>query len=162
MAVHSSLTGADLHESKGVDSAGANTVYVANGAGSGAWVKLPASAVDGTVKNLNQSTEVFHFPDIGTSGSRYKVMAKACMLTKIWVTPQANMATTATVLTIRNDAGTSMGTITIPSTGTAGAVYSLTPVSNNTFVAGSKLQIDSDGGTSTSPDTTFTLELTWT
>lgn len=34
---HSTLTGADLHEPKGVASAASNTVYVANGAGSGNW-----------------------------------------------------------------------------------------------------------------------------
>jgi len=34
---HSTLTGADLHEPKGISTAGVNTVYVANGAGSGTW-----------------------------------------------------------------------------------------------------------------------------
>lgn len=35
--VHSTLTGADLHEPKGVAAAAANTVYTADGVGSGAW-----------------------------------------------------------------------------------------------------------------------------
>ena len=34
---HSSLTGADLHEPKGVATANSEDVYVANGSGSGAW-----------------------------------------------------------------------------------------------------------------------------
>lgn len=34
---HNILTGADLHEPKGISGASANTVYVANGAGSGTW-----------------------------------------------------------------------------------------------------------------------------
>lgn len=34
---HNTLTGADLHEPKGVSSAAINTVYVADGVGSGAW-----------------------------------------------------------------------------------------------------------------------------
>lgn len=37
---HSTLTGAELHEPKGADSASANTVYVADGAGSGAWTSI--------------------------------------------------------------------------------------------------------------------------
>lgn len=41
--VHKNLTGSDLHEPKGADSALAGTVYVANGSGSGVWV--PASSV---------------------------------------------------------------------------------------------------------------------
>jgi len=37
MATHASLTGAELHEPKGVESATAGEVYVANGSGSGVW-----------------------------------------------------------------------------------------------------------------------------
>ena len=35
--LHSSLTGSDSHEPKGVSGANANEVYIANGAGSGTW-----------------------------------------------------------------------------------------------------------------------------
>lgn len=38
MTVHRNLTGADLHEPKGVETALAGMVYVANGSGSGSWV----------------------------------------------------------------------------------------------------------------------------
>lgn len=38
--LHSSLTGTDLHEPKGVSSASSGQVYVANGGGSGAWTTL--------------------------------------------------------------------------------------------------------------------------
>lgn len=37
---HASLTGADLHEPKGADSANADEVYAADGLGSGAWTAL--------------------------------------------------------------------------------------------------------------------------
>ncbi len=37
---HASLTGASLHEPKGVASASASTVYVADGLGSGSWVDI--------------------------------------------------------------------------------------------------------------------------
>ncbi|MDE2102788.1 MAG: hypothetical protein KGL39_36425, partial [Patescibacteria group bacterium] len=39
---HSSLTGADLHEPKGVATAASGSVYVANGSGSGAWTDAQA------------------------------------------------------------------------------------------------------------------------
>lgn len=45
MSVHSTLTGADLHEPKGADSASIDTVYVANGAGTGVWKKLDSNQV---------------------------------------------------------------------------------------------------------------------
>lgn len=38
--LHSSLTTTDLHEPKGVAAASSDTVYVANGAGSGAWTAV--------------------------------------------------------------------------------------------------------------------------
>jgi hypothetical protein len=42
---HSSLTGSDLHESKGVAAAANNRVYVTNGAGSGSFQQVPAAAI---------------------------------------------------------------------------------------------------------------------
>ena len=45
--VHSTLTGTDLHEPKGVASASANQVYRANGSGSGTWGKVGQLNLDG-------------------------------------------------------------------------------------------------------------------
>lgn len=40
MALHKDLTGADLHEPKGVSTASSGQVYVADGSGSGSWTTL--------------------------------------------------------------------------------------------------------------------------
>jgi hypothetical protein len=45
LAEHSALTGADLHEPKGAAGAGANEVYLSNGAGSGTWTDLNGASV---------------------------------------------------------------------------------------------------------------------
>lgn len=45
---HSQLTGASLHEPKGITGAATNTIYVANGTGSGSWAKLNANNLSGT------------------------------------------------------------------------------------------------------------------
>lgn len=61
---HSSLTGADLHEPKGVDAASVDTVYFADGSGSGSWVPVPdysgwASFTDtGTAQVISASTSL--------------------------------------------------------------------------------------------------------
>ena len=47
MALHSSLTTTNSHEPKGVEAAGAGEVYLADGAGSGAWVVEPAQVYGG-------------------------------------------------------------------------------------------------------------------
>lgn len=61
MVDHASLTGAALHEPKGVASAASGDVYVADGSGSGAWdgidyVTLPAGTVVGFAYAMEQST----------------------------------------------------------------------------------------------------------
>ena len=55
MAAHSTLTGADLHEPKGVAAASAGQIYIADGAGSGAWtaVTLGAQAEHISIQNAN-------------------------------------------------------------------------------------------------------------
>lgn len=42
---HSELTGALCHEPKGADTAAANTVYIANGSGSGSFQQVPLSII---------------------------------------------------------------------------------------------------------------------
>lgn len=49
---HSTLTGAELHEPKGVATAALGTVYVANGAGSGSWNSVATSAFTGMVADF--------------------------------------------------------------------------------------------------------------
>lgn len=48
---HNVLTDPNLHESKGVATATTKTVYVANGSGSGTWVKLSPQSLSGITTN---------------------------------------------------------------------------------------------------------------
>lgn len=43
MAEHRTLTGVQLHEPKGADTAAAGTVYISDGAGSGTWSTITPS-----------------------------------------------------------------------------------------------------------------------
>jgi hypothetical protein len=162
MADHRDLTGADLHEPKGADTASANSVYVADGSGSGTWAQVGATSIDpSSVKNLNREQMFGAYIDIGTAGSRYLAFAKSCTIVKVLVVVQSATGGSATILTFRNAAGSSMGTVTVPSSAAPGDVFSLVPVANNSFVADTRLQVDSDGGTSTNTNVQFTFELTW-
>lgn len=49
---HSTLTGAELHEPKGADTAAAGTVYVANGSGSGSWADVGTASFTGMVADF--------------------------------------------------------------------------------------------------------------
>lgn len=49
---HSELPDELLHEPKGASTAAAGTVYIADGAGSGSFTKLPTSSLDITAANI--------------------------------------------------------------------------------------------------------------
>lgn len=49
---HASLTGSQLHEPKGADTAALGTVYVSNGAGGGSWSSVGTSAFTGMVADF--------------------------------------------------------------------------------------------------------------
>ncbi len=49
---HASLTGAELHEPKGITGAASGTVYVSNGAGTGAWANIGTASFTGQVADF--------------------------------------------------------------------------------------------------------------
>ncbi len=161
---HATLTGSDLHEPKGAASATADSVYVADGAGSGTWEKITADSIDTTsILGVNQFTISLFWDDMGTAGSRYIPIPFACTCTQIYTCIQAAIAGANNIFTFRNTAGSSMGTITVTQAGSAaGDVDSLTPASNNTFTAGTFMKIDTDGGDSGTTDAYMTLIFTRT
>lgn len=59
---HSALTGAELHEPKGVAAAGADQVYVSDGAGSGAWTDVATVADSLTTEVIVRSASDFPTP----------------------------------------------------------------------------------------------------
>src|SRR6187402_1454206 len=64
MAVeHKDLTGAQLHEPKGADTASSGQVYIANGSGSGAW-----TSKNGDLLNANTYSLRGTMADIGLAG----------------------------------------------------------------------------------------------
>lgn len=64
---HSTLTGASLHEPKGVAAASANRVYVSNGAGSGSWTTVSTDVLASTAKSFQ--AQLFHAQDQKSSGT---------------------------------------------------------------------------------------------
>ena len=137
---HSSLTGADLHEPKGVATANSEDVYVANGSGSGAW--------KGQTLLLNKK-----MTDISSSFDRYIPLPVACKVIHITTALSAAISGSDLVLTIKNAAGSSMGAITVAQSGSAaGTIDTLTPSSNNTFAVNTALEIEGNGGPSSHVD----------
>ena len=137
MPLHSALTGTDLHEPKGVAAAAAGKTYLSDGLGSGSWV-VPPYVLNAVID------------DVSTASTVYIPVPYAGTVTKVVTVLAGSLTTANAIVTVRNAAGTSMGTITITQAGSAaGDVDTLLPASNNTFVSDSKIQIDTDGASDT-------------
>lgn len=149
MSDHASLTGADLHEPKGVAGTAAGLVYVSDGANSGTWTA--------NKEYINTAID-----DISTAGSSWVVSPIAGTITKIYTV----IDTTITVAdaTITAEIGGTLVTdssITIGYSGSLpGDVDSSTPSAANTVTAGGAIEIITDGGSTTASKAIVTLEIT--
>lgn len=155
MALHSTLTGADLHEPKGIATATSGQEHVANGAGSGTWT---------SIFNRNIGTMTSYWPDVTTADPLYLVFPFACTITRITtVLGDGALATADEVITVTNTGGASLGTITIAFTGSAeGDVDQLSPVSNNTLTANQWLKLSNSGASTGTRSAAITVEYTRT
>lgn len=160
---HSALTGSDLHELKGASSASADTIPVADGAGSTVFEKLTADSVDTTsLFNVNKRELCVRIADVSTAELIYVPIPWASTITKITSALSATIVTDSTI-DFLNHAGGNMGTITITASGSAAKdVDSLSPSSNNTFTAGQVLTIDANGESTNTAPVILVIELTQT
>lgn len=137
MALHSALTDPEIHEPKGASTASINTVYTSNGAGSGSWVAPPYT--------LSAS-----FADVSTATTIYVPIPYAGTVTKVVGVLSGSLTTADAVITVRNSAGVSMGTITVTQSGSAaGDIDTVSPVANNTVTANSFITIETNGASDT-------------
>jgi hypothetical protein len=144
---HKDLTGADLHEPKGVATATAGQVYVANGSGSGAWSDPLAD-----INNLNSFDMNGVVSDVSTPNTEYYIrVARDCTLTHIYGVMGAAITGTDAVLSLYRD-GILLGqTVTVPVAGSgAGVKISKTLAPTYDFTAGQVLRVVSNGA-STDP-----------
>lgn len=138
----------------------ANQVYVADGAASGAWTTVQGG--------LNKYVFTIHMQDASsataTLNSAYLAVPFACTVTDVYSVAFAAIAVTNNVLTVANNAGSAMGTITVAFTGSAiGDVDQITTITtNNTFTAGQKLSVISNSGSATACPMTITILATRT
>ena len=159
---HSTMTGANLHEPKGVAAASADTVYVADGAGSGTWQKIASGQINtSSVKNVNFIPLTFEFVDISTARSAWVICPLAGLIQKIWsvIDGAITVANCGFTFEIAGVAVTN-GAITITQAGSAaGDVDSSTPTAARTLTAGQPIELISDGGSTTAINATFTFEI---
>lgn len=163
MPAHSTLTGSELHENKGAATATDNTVASATG-GATVWRLVNEDMIDSTsIFTTNKQVLQAVIDDVSTAATVYIAVPFDCTVEKV-VSVLGNAITVAdSTVTVKNAAGSSMGTLTIAYTGSAaGDIDTLTPVSNNTISANSRVQIDTDGGSTTTAKLYVTIYVTVT
>ena len=148
MASHKDLTGADLHEPKGVAAASAGQVYVADGAGSGAWSALPVAQI--------ALTRVI--ADVSTAGD----VRISCPVTGVvaYITAVLEGALSVADATVSFHIGAvSIDTadLTISSAGVAGSQYNSTPTGHNDVAVGDVIKITTDGASTGTAELVVTL-----
>jgi len=138
MPEHVSLNDPNIHEPKGISTANANTVYVADGSGSGDW--LAQSAPSNTALCI-------HMADVSTAGSVYVPAPLAGTVSRISATAWSAPGTADVTLTGYIDGVLIVdGALTIPTSVTAGSnVIHAIPASDNVTSIGSVIEIASDG-----------------
>lgn len=164
MPAHSALTGSDLHEPKGASGASQHTVYVADGAGSGTWQKITADSVDtSVVLDLNTGFVTVTIADVSTASTVYIPCARAITINKVVSVLTGTITGADAIITVKNAAGASMGTLTIAQSGSAaGNIDTLLPSSNNTVAEDSYFTIETDGASTNAVPLVLQVEYTIT
>lgn len=143
---HRNLTGAQLHEPKGCSTAGAGTVYVADGVGSGAWQNLMASD-----RAANRVVLCNHFTDISTIQSVFMLTPISGTVRSIHVVLHGAITTANSIVDARINGIAVVGSsITVTFSGSAaGQVFSAYPTGSNTLLTNGVIEVHTDGGSST-------------
>ena len=171
---HVDITDPNIHEPKGAAGASVNTVYVANGSGSGTWRKITDADVDqGNLQQFVQDsldqgdiefTGKFYMTgvitDVSAVSSRIIPLIEDCMVLGARFVLGGAITTANATIQVKNSAGATMGPdVTVAYTSSAkGDGYSFTATGNNVLVGPTWMEITSDGGSDTSQPLYFTIE----
>lgn len=163
MALHKDLTGTDLHEPKGVATAAIDNVYVANGAGSGAWQKLDLATLDLTsIQSPNTYRLTGLIDDVSTAGFiLIPVPVTSTFVSARMVLQNAITVANSVVTFTRNDGSSFGSTVTITQAGSAeGTGFDFTVTLNSTITGPGYIKIATDGASSTASKLYVTVTLT--
>lgn len=174
MAEHVDLTDPNLHEPKGAAAASANTVYIADGAGSGAWDKVATAQLDyaDVLASIQtdvddgdlELTGVFFMTvvlnDVSAASDILVPVIDDCTLVSASLVLGGAITVANASVTFTNSAAASMGgAVTITQAGSAeGTTFSFTASGNNVFTGPTWFKIATDGGSTDTQPLYITLK----
>lgn len=165
MPIHSALTGSDLHEPKGQSTASVNTVYVADGSGSGTHKKLTLDSLDLTsVQNPN--TVFIHavLPDVSTpSFIIVPAPANCTFVSAVSILSGAITGSDASVSFTRNDASSFGSAMVVAVSGSAeGVIDTFTATTNTNITDPGYVKISTNGASTDTQSLSLILKFTVT
>lgn len=156
MTEHRLLTGASLHEPKGVENATQGQVYVADGNGSGSWVDRFSG-----INNLNTVILSGKVDDVSTPNSSFFVVAPLkANIVKVYATLSDTISTSASTMTLYKNNVAQTPTITIPTSGSGPGATTTTEITPNIpVVEGDVLEFRSNGASETAASLFVSIRL---
>lgn len=150
MGQHNLLTGADLHESKGVATATSGQVYVADGAGSGVWTT-----------QITERVILTKTVPLQTAGNYYIACPVAGTINRIDAVLENSFSTSDGSITFSiGNTSIDSSTLTITQSGSAaGQEFNATPSGHNTVVAGSVIKVTVASGPTGTANVSLALSI---
>lgn len=152
MALHKDLTGTDLHEPKGQAGAAANTVYVANGSGSGTHQKIALASLDLTsIQNPNTVYVAGFIDDVSTASFILIPAPEGCTFVSARLTLSTGITVADSNVSFTRNDGSSFGSaVVITQAGsTEGTGFNFTATLNQTITNPGYVKVATDGGSTT-------------
>lgn len=153
MTIHSAMTGSQLHENKGVETANADEVATADGSGNTVWKKLTTDNFSSTIGGLGKGIISAYLADISTAQKLYIPVKDDIEVTDVVICVSAPITVANATITVKDSSGATMVAIPVDyTTAAAGDVDSNAVTVNNAVTGGDFFTVETDGGsTSTSP-----------
>lgn len=175
MAVeHKDAADPNIHEPKGFTAAANDTVYV-KVSGSGLWQKLGPDQInlsalwpeieqaieDEDIQIAKERWLSIVIPDVSTANTVYVPIPVTCVFVGAYMVLGAAITGANSAVSFANAAGSSMGSsVTIVQSGSAaGNGFSFTPSANQSLVGPTRIEITTDGASSTVAPLYITLRL---
>lgn len=172
---HNALSGAELHEPKGVASASSNETYVADGAGSGEWTEPEPKGLSGESAGkvyvsdgsdsgawtAREYTLTGVITDVSTAETIYFAVPYAGEVTKITTVLEGPITGADANILLKDSSGNAMGGMVIANSGSAaGDVDSDDTLTDNDVVANDFVTVETDGGSTDAQRLFVTITLT--
>ena len=175
---HELIADPKIHEPKGISTASASTVYVANGSGSGAWSTLTTGSLpmadieadiqsklnDGTIDVTGRFYLYARFLDVSTADSIIIPIIRSCTVIGARFTLAGAITVADSIVQVKAASGSAMGSnVTIAFTGSAkGTSFNFTANANNVLTGPTWMEVTTDGASTTAMPLGVLIELQYT